>query len=252
MAETPSLTLWQVARRPRWIAALVFALAVSGVFGFLAAWQWERSIADATVVVRDTEVPRALVDVATPQSTISTDASGRLVTVTCTVVPSDDLVATDRVLPEGRGSWLIRHCLTAEGNSLALVAGWTEGSIDTPFPEQSGTLTGRYVPTESPQSSDFENGQRQAIAVPELVNLWESPGPVYGGYLVLEEALPSLKAVSTDPPETERSLNWLNVFYALEWVIFAGFALYFWYRVVRDQWEREMGLAPAWRSGSPT
>ncbi|KZX22122.1 hypothetical protein [Rathayibacter tanaceti] len=35
------------------------------------------------------------------------------------------------------------------------------------------------------------------------------------------------------------SLNWLNVFYAIEWVVFAGFALYLWFRLVRDAWERE-------------
>jgi hypothetical protein len=35
------------------------------------------------------------------------------------------------------------------------------------------------------------------------------------------------------------SLNWLNVFYAIEWVVFAGFALYLWFRLVKDAWERE-------------
>lgn len=252
MAETPSLSLWQVARRPRWIAALFFALAVSGVFGFLAAWQWERSIDDATVLVRDTEVPRPLTEVAVPQSTITTDASGRIVTVSCTIDPADDLIVVNRALPEGRGSWLIRHCRTPEGYSLAVAAGWSEEIIAGEFASVEGTITGRYVPTESPQSSDFEAGERQAIAVAELINLWVNPGPVYGGYLVLDEAPAPLNTIATDPPETERSLNWLNVFYAVEWVIFAGFALYFWYRVVRDQWEREVGLAPTWRSGSPT
>jgi surfeit locus 1 family protein len=30
------------------------------------------------------------------------------------------------------------------------------------------------------------------------------------------------------------------VFYAIEWVVFAGFAVYLWYRLVKDQYEREM------------
>jgi hypothetical protein len=38
------------------------------------------------------------------------------------------------------------------------------------------------------------------------------------------------------------------VFYALEWAIFAGFAIYLWYRLVRDVVERE--AEPA--TGSPT
>jgi hypothetical protein len=35
------------------------------------------------------------------------------------------------------------------------------------------------------------------------------------------------------------SLNWLNVFYAIEWALFAGFAIYLWYRLVKDAFERE-------------
>ena len=35
-------------------------------------------------------------------------------------------------------------------------------------------------------------------------------------------------------------MNWLNIFYAAEWAIFAGFAFYLWYRLAKDQWEREV------------
>jgi hypothetical protein len=35
-------------------------------------------------------------------------------------------------------------------------------------------------------------------------------------------------------------LNWLNVFYAVEWVVFAGFAIFLWYRLLRDEWMREV------------
>jgi hypothetical protein len=45
----------------------------------------------------------------------------------------------------------------------------------------------------------------------------------------------------------EIEFNLLNVFYALEWAIFAGFAIYLWYRLVRDVVERE--AEPA--AGSP-
>ena len=35
------------------------------------------------------------------------------------------------------------------------------------------------------------------------------------------------------------SLNLLNVFYAVEWELFAGFAIFLWYRLVKDTWEEE-------------
>ena len=235
----PPVTWGQVARRPKWIAALVFALVVVGVFSLLAQWQWQRSIDEATVVERDTETPVALVDVAIPQSTITTDASGRMVWVECEVVESDDLWVTNRPLPDGRGDWLVRHCVSADGFSLAVVAGWLPKQTDDVVADTSGRLVGRYVPTESPQSSDFEAGVRQAISVVVLVNLWAEPGPVYGGYLVLEEAPSPLMTVPTEPPPTEANVNILNVFYAIQWVIFAFFAGYLWYRLVRDEQEKE-------------
>jgi surfeit locus 1 family protein len=232
-------TWWSVARRPKWIVALIAAFVVVGVFSALAQWQWQRSIDEATIIDRDTETPVLLTDVAIPQSTITTDASGRMVSATCQIVLTDDLWVTDRALPDSRGDWLVRHCVTPEGYSLAVAAGWAPQVLTDPLPDTSGTLIGRYVPTESPQTSDFEAGVRQAIAIGELVNLWADPGPVYGGYLVVVEAPEPLATIPTEPPPTDSSVNILNIFYAFQWIIFAAFALYFWYRLVKDEWEKE-------------
>ena len=243
--------MWQVARRPKWIAALVFALVVAGVFAALGQWQLARSFDTATVIERDTEAPVGLETVATPQSIITSDASGRMVTVECTPVVEDQLWVTNRSMPEGRGDWLIEP-LPASRRVLSCCRGWLGasgrlsgfGELATAFSQQ---LTGRYVPTESPQTSDFEAGERSAVSVAELINLWQEPGPVYGGYLVLEQAPAGLNTISTQAPSVERQLNWLNIFYAAEWAIFAVFALYIWYRLVRDEWEKEQGIVPAKR-----
>ena len=241
--------MWAVAKRPKWIGALVLALTIAAVFAGLGQWQWERSFANVDVPTRETETPVELGSVASPQSVISTDASGRMVSVECDVVGGDDLWITDRLHPDGRGDWLIRHCQTPEGHSLAVAAGWLPASEATQrveaFSAPTGQdLVGRYVPTESPQSSDFEAGERSAISVAELINLWEEPGPVYGGYLVSSVAPEGLRAISTAPPPPDGELNWLNLFYAAEWAIFALFAIYLWYRLVRDEWESEQASQP--------
>ena len=41
-------------------------------------------------------------------------------------------------------------------------------------------------------------------------------------------------------PAEGSDVNWLNIFYAIEWAVFAGFAFYLWYRLARDAWEREL------------
>jgi len=233
--------MWRVALRPRWLAALALALAMAGIFAALSQWQLDRSIEQASVVERDTETAVALSSVAVPQSTISTDASGRKVTTQCIFVPGDDVEITDRYSDNREGSWLVRHCQTPEGYSLAVAAGWLDNRDNSAETfEESVELIGRYVPTESPQESDFLAGANQVVSVAELINLWVQPGPVYGGYLVLDQAPQGLSTIVTTPPETNRQLNWLNIFYAAEWVIFALFALYLWYRLVKDVWEREL------------
>lgn len=237
------LSWWTVARRPKWLGALGGFLVVVGVFSGLAQWQWQRSIDEATIIERDTESAVALESVAIPQSTITTDASGRMVSVECAVVVGDDVWVTGRAVPGDRGDWLVRHCVTPNGHSVAVVAGWAPAQFPGPYPDISGTISGRYVPTESPQTSDFEAGLREVIAVAELINLWEQPGPVYGGFIVLAEAPEPLRTIPTEAPPTDASVNILNVFYAIQWLIFAVFALYFWYRLVKDELEKELAAS---------
>ncbi len=233
--------MWRIARRPRWIAALFLALGVAAVFGALGQWQLDRSVEQATIVERDTETVVPLTLVATPQSIISSEASGRMVTLECQYVDGDDVVLTNRQSSGGVGSWLISHCVTSEGYSLAVAQGYAQSGVEPGMlGAQPGTVVGRYVPTESPQSSDFRAGERSSVAIAELVNLWANPGPVYGGYVVLAQAPEGLVTIGTNPPPTEAELNWLNLFYAVQWVIFGLFALYLWWRLVRDEWEKEL------------
>lgn len=234
------MTWWSVARRPKWLLALGGFLVIVGVFSALAQWQWQRSIDEATIIERDTETAVPLESVAIPQSTITTDASGRMVSVECAIVDTDDLWVTNRAVPGDRGDWLVRHCLTPDGYSVAVVAGWAPAQFDGPYPDTSGSVVGRYVPTESPQTSNFEAGLREVIAIGEVVNLWADPGPVYGGFIVMAQAPMPLRTIPTEPPPTDASLNILNVFYSIQWIIFAVFALYFWYRLVKDEWEKEL------------
>jgi membrane protein implicated in regulation of membrane protease activity len=48
-----------------------------------------------------------------------------------------------------------------------------------------------------------------------------------------------LVAIDSPPPIQQQTVNWLNIFYAAEWAIFAGFAVFFWYRLVKDAKEKE-------------
>ena len=240
-------TLWQIARRPRWIGALIVALAIAGGFAALGQWQLSRSFDSGAAPAEQTETVVALDSISTAQQPVPAIATGQLVTIDATFVPGDYVVLSDRINLSGPGYWVVGHAVTADGASLAVALGWAATAASAAEAldalEQrppSTTITGRYLPSESPQESNFQAGQRSALAVSELVNLWaQAPTGVYGGYVVADAAASGLEKIDSPRPLSEVSLNLLNVFYAVEWIIFAGFAIFLWYRLVRDTWEAE-------------
>jgi surfeit locus 1 family protein len=256
-------TMFEVARRPKWIAALVFALAVAGAFAALGQWQLARSVEGGVVSEVESEVAVPLDTIAAPGGPLTTDALGQIVELEVAFVPGDSVILVDRLVESERAAWVAAHGIVSggasDGASIAVALGWAEdedaaaaaiAQLDSSTPSSPTPVTGRLLSSESPQQSDFEAGTRTALSVAELINLWaEAPEAVYGGYVVLDEAPNGLETIPTPPPNREVSLNLLNVFYAIEWVIFAGFAVFLWWRLVRDEWEKEHGVRDAPRPG---
>jgi len=225
----------------------VLCLAIAGGFAALGQWQLSRSFDAGAAPVEQTETERPLSVVGEPQHPVAADTTGQLVSFEAEFVANDYVVLSDRINLSGPGFWVVGHAIVDTGASIAIALGWAETADDAadaiaelqqdPPPR---AIEGRYLPTESPQETDFENGQRSVLAVPELVNVWSvPPDGVYGGYVVASKAPAGLDEIDSPRPISEVSLNLLNVFYAIEWVIFAGFAIFLWYRLVRDALEEE-------------
>lgn len=237
---------WRTARRPRWLAVLALALGVALAFAALGQWQLSRSVENAFVEELETEVAVPLAGLAEPREGITDRQLGQMVTVSGEFDPTAWTVLTGRDNEGTRGAWLVGRLRTDEGPSLVVAVGWAPdagAAADARDAAQrlGPDLRGRYLPSEAPQESDFQAGERSALAVAELVNDWDDfDGAVYTGYLVVDTAPSGLDEIAAPPPEREVTLNWLNVFYAVEWVLFAGFAIYLWYRLVRDAVEREL------------
>lgn len=242
--------MWQLARQPRWIAALFLALAIAAGFAALGQWQLSRSVSEGTVIDRATETAVALESVAKPDGPVTTTASGQIVTATGELVAGDFVILSGRLNGGSSGYWVVGHLQTgsaAAGPGLAVALGWTpvEGDATSAVRTLESsvgpvTITGRYLATESPQDDDFEKGEQNSASVAAFVNQWAEPSAsVYGGYVIAAEGAAGLAAIDSPIPSTEVTLNWLNIFYAVEWVVFAVFAVFLWFRVVKDAWERE-------------
>lgn len=259
MSTAPSTAtrFWAIARRPQWIAALILCLSIAAAFAALGQWQLERSIENVDVVEIDTEAAVPLTDIAEPGRGLTEVEVGRTVTVRGQLVPRDFVTLVDRTLDGRTGSWLVGHVVTSDGVSLAVALGFLdEGTIIDAEDEgrwlDRAEWTGRYLPSEEPQSSDFEAGRVSAMSVPSLINLWAEPGPVYSGFLVVDGPAAGYEQIDAIAPPREVQLNLLNLFYAIEWVIFGGFAVYLWYRLVRDAVEKEVEEEASVAAGSGT
>lgn len=251
---TPQLGFWDVARRPQWIWTLVACVAVAGIFGVLANWQTARAIEQGQGDDRDTETPVTLESVHEPGAILTTEAGGRIVTVTAALQPDDFLVLEGRQQEGEHGCWIAGRAIVTEGTytgaSLAIAAEFLPDCVGVDaeiaaLEDAAGEpteLVGRYMPSEAPQQVDFEEGQ-MSMSIAWLINVWQDyEPPVFSGYLILHDPANPGQSLSIHsvPPWQQTQMNWLNVFYAIEWVAFAGFAIYLWFRLVQDAREREL------------
>jgi surfeit locus 1 family protein len=239
--------MWQLARRPRWIAALFLCLAIAAAFAVLGQWQLSRSIDSGAPVEETHESAVPLSELAVPQQPLTSEAAGRLASIEGTLLAGEYVVLSGRLHEGTAGHWVVGHLVeNGDGASLAVALGWaaTEreaaSAVSDLDSESPTSLSGRFQPSEAPQEDDFEAGEQNSLSVAALVNQWPTePDGVYPGYLIADDAPAGLTTIDAFAPSTEVSVNWLNIFYAVEWAVFAGFAVFLWFRLVRDAWERE-------------
>lgn len=88
------------------------------------------------------------------------------------------------------------------------------------------------------------------MAPGQLINTWQEPSPgYYSAYLITKDTDPALELpaqvqpITIVPVDQSVQINMLNIFYAIEWVIFIGMALYIWWRLVRDEYLAEQQAA---------
>ncbi len=251
-------TLREVMLRPRWLAMLALCLVVAGVFAWLGQWQLGRAIDTDPLPPGATEDVVPIAEVVEPGAYLPEPLVGQRVTVTGTWVPGDFLIVESRFNDGVEGYWVTGQLRVAEAaapTSIAVAIGWAETKADADDAAarlEEGlssssvplAVTGRLIsdegPTLPPRGADPFTMTR--MSPPALLSRWHDVEglAVYRPYLASEVAQGGLVDISSPPPGDGPTVNWLNIFYAVEWAIFAGFAFYIWYRLAKDAWEREL------------
>lgn len=243
-------TLREVMLRPWWLGMLGVALIVAAIFAWLGQWQLGNAIDTDPPPPGLTEQLRPLTEVVEPGEYLPEPLVGQRVSVDGEWVPGDFLVVSARMNQEQLGYWVTGQLRTAEDTAIAVAVGWAAERADADAAASAlnatpptGELTGRIISDEGaqlpPREAPFEM-VRMSPAM--LLGQWHDAEnlTMYRPYLASATAPAGLSDIHSPPPVEGTPVNWLNIFYAAEWAVFAGFAFYMWYRLARDAWEREV------------
>jgi surfeit locus 1 family protein len=247
-SRTPG-TLRLLLRPAMFVLHLPAAVAVVAAF-LLGQWQvgaWQEHRENRSAELAEVE-PRPLADVMGPDDPFPGDAMGRPVTATGGWLTRSTVYVADKDHDGTRGFWLVTPLSTcgaadvdcAEPVALPVVLGWTPTVESAPQPP-TGTVdaTGWLQPGEGAGAGDGDptDDVLPTLRVAELLQRLD--GDVYGGYLILDEpaearaGLEPVTPESLPPVPTFTALR--NLLYGIEWWLFAGLAVFLWWRWSRDE-----------------
>lgn len=236
----------RVALRPRFLGLLALMVAATVVCGLLASWQWERA---HRALTESRSAPAELGDVrdALPLGEPVTNAqAGALADATGVFEPAEQVLVGGRHIDGTDAAIVVTalHVTLADGTEarLPVARGWVpaeqvtgaDGELDPSLapapPAGEVTVTGRLEASEA-ATEGISGGVVAEISTPLLVNAWGSP--MYAGYLAQTSAADGLAPMPEAESAFSRGLDWQNIGYAAQWILFGAFFLYLWGRTVR-------------------
>ena len=229
------------------VAAVVAAVLLGN--WQIGAWQMHREDRSAELADAD---PVPLEDVMGPDDVFPGDGLGRPVTLAGEWQADSVVYVADRVLEGEDGFWMVVPLVTCGSSAtdtttgcpdpaaMPVVTGWTEAVADAPSPPTgSAEVTGWLQPGEGAEDPDADPADDvlPSLRIAELLQRVDED--LYGGYVILEspaEARSGLSAVTPDSlPEVPTSTALRNLLYGIEWWLFAGFAVFMWWRWTKDE-----------------
>ncbi|WGW12871.1 SURF1 family cytochrome oxidase biogenesis protein [Saxibacter everestensis] len=254
----------KVALRGKWIWALVLALVLASGFAFLANWQFSRAQERSQQVeTADTETVRPFLDVVQPQQMLPSTKADQMVSLSGHYNPEQQVVVPGREQGSDTGFWVVTmfvpdgaewpgHTDDERDVAIPVVRGWTASEDEAMASVASAEpvmMTARLTPTESPEPADsLPKGQVATLSTAQLINDFDVLS--YPAFLLPTQqegagasaATSGLEPVPAPAPQPG-GINLQSLFYGIEWVVFALFALYIWWRMVRDVYQREQETA---------
>jgi cytochrome oxidase assembly protein ShyY1 len=234
----------RTALKPRWLALLALVLGVIVGFTTLGLWQLDVARDEGTQQAQTEALARPVVpltSVARPSTALSSEAVGRVVTAVGRYDQSRQTLITGRRLGDAVGMWVMTPLILDDGALLPVVRGFVTDPAQAGLADQGRlTVTGMLAPPEAPpdRKVDLPPGRLATLDLADLVNRWDAE--LYSGFIFATGQAPPMspaaaRVTPVPPPQAQSgAIQWRNLAYALQWWLFAGFALYMWWRMVRD------------------
>jgi cytochrome oxidase assembly protein ShyY1 len=243
---------------PRLVALHLLVIGVLVSFTLLGRWQLGVFEESGELRPGPDPAPVSVATLAQVGGRVGADLAGRRVTAEGTFEAADRLLVADRVADvsapggraaQGRGFWVLAPLRLADGTVMPVVRGWVPRADDPAAAVPAGTVTvsGRLRPAEQTdavqRSGHLPPGQVATVSTSELINVW-SGQRVRDGFVVATGQVPpsGVRPVAVPAPTEGIGFTWRNLAYAAQWWVFALFAVYMWFRFVRDA-VREAGEA---------
>jgi surfeit locus 1 family protein len=229
----------RLAATPRWLglAAITIVLVVAAFL--LGRWQWDKTQTVLEAERASASQPIPLEQVLPPGKTsLPGGVIGQPVTLAGRFEPTMQTVITNRELDGHPGVWIVTGLRLGDGRVAAVLRGWLSSADEGAaiVPAEPVTLTGIVQPDEAFYAdASSAPGTAASIASDRLSAAWGTP--VLPGYTVLTMELPPRNAAPAPVPPTVETGNvpfpLRNLVYALQWWLFAMFAVFVFVRWLR-------------------
>jgi surfeit locus 1 family protein len=219
--------------RLRQALTILVGLVLAGVMVLLGLWQLDvyQAQGQAQASRRASQPPVELSAVAQAGAAIA-DGYGRAVTMTGTYLPDVQVLVPLAAQP---GSYRVVSALRlADGDVVPVVRGVVAGEAAPTPPRGNEAENGLLLPSEEAPAGDLPAGQLSSVRIPTLAQQW--PGPLVSGFVTLTAADATAQGLAPAPVELPQASGRLrNGAYALQWWVFAAFAVALAIRMARDQ-----------------
>jgi cytochrome oxidase assembly protein ShyY1 len=231
----------KLALKPKWIGALLVSLIVAAIFAALGQWQLDRTFTKNTAVDvvmfgQDFEIQLEKADV---------------------------FIVSGRKQGDTFGYWLVSNTSDSTGLHRLVALGWLPdlSSAEAARTELMNSVSVAAFQKVTLVEIDAEAPRRMpdpekkylvdAFSTAQLVNLLRATGADQidaKAFVAIDCNCASKTALfesdQLDPivfQIEQDEINWLSAFYFVEWIVFAGFAIFLWWRLVRDEQIRLLG-----------